>query len=86
MQLELAKASDPARGLKLEENQEKISHTQNAMAIGSAFYQSLIKPFEQQLAGKKKIILIPDGQLSFVPFEILPDEKGKHLIEKYTIS
>ncbi len=86
MQLELARASDPARGLKLEESVEKISHTKNAMAIGSAFYQSLIKPFEQQLNGKKKIIIIPDGQLSFVPFEILPDENGKHLIENYTIT
>ena len=86
MQLELAKASDPARGLILEESAEKISHTQNAIAIGSAFYQSLIKPFEKQLAGKKKVIIIPDGQLSFVPFEILPDEHGKHLIENYTIS
>lgn len=86
MQLELAKASDPARGLKLEETAEKISHTQNAMAIGSAFYQSLIKPFEKQLAGKKKVIIIPDGQLSFVPFEILPNENGQHLIEQYTVS
>lgn len=86
MQLELAKASDPARGLKLEETAEKISHTQNALAIGSAFYQSLIKPFEKQLAGKKKVIIIPDGQLSFVPFEILPNENGRHLIEQYTVS
>ncbi|MBL0068160.1 MAG: CHAT domain-containing protein [Chitinophagaceae bacterium] len=86
MQLELAKASDASRGLKPEEKLVKISHSNNARAIGSAFYQALIKPFEKQLVNKKKIIIIPDGQLSFVPFEILPDDNGKHLTEKYTIS
>ena len=42
MQLELAKASDASRGLKPEEKQVKISHSNNARAIGSAFYQAAI--------------------------------------------
>ena len=86
MQLELAKASDASRGLKLEEKNEKISHSNNARAIGSAFYLALLKPFEKQLVNKKKLIIIPDGQLSFVPFEILTDDNGRHLTEQYTIS
>ena len=31
------------------------------------------------------MIIIPDGVLGFLPFEILKDENGKYLIEKYNI-
>ena len=86
LQTELAKATGSSRGLKIGESKEKESHANNARILGSVFYEALIKPFEKLLTDKKKIIIIPDGQLSFVPFETLIDEKGKYLTETYNIS
>jgi CHAT domain-containing protein len=86
LQTELAKATASSRGLKIGEQKETESHANNARILGSVFYEAMIKPFEKLLTDKKKIIIIPDGQLSFVPFETLVDEKGKYLTETYNIS
>jgi len=86
LQTELAKATASSRGLKIEEQKEKELHANNARILGSVFYESMIKPFEKLLANKKKIIIIPDGQLSFVPFETFIDNKGRYLTETFNIS
>lgn len=46
--------------------------------------KQLFGPFEQILKNKKKLIISPDGPLSFLPFEILKLH-GKLLIEQYEI-
>ncbi|QMU30527.1 CHAT domain-containing protein [Adhaeribacter radiodurans] len=38
-------------------------------------YNSLLAPLEEQLKGVKRLIIIPDMELSYVPFEILLKEK-----------
>jgi CHAT domain-containing protein len=54
--------------------------------IARALYDFLIKPMLPQIQGKKDLIIIPDGVLSFLPFETLIDEEGKYLIESYNIT
>lgn len=54
--------------------------------IGNILYQVLIKPIEKPLKGKQELIIIPEGILSFLPFESLVDDNGKYLIETYDIS
>jgi len=53
--------------------------------IGRALYDLLIKPLLSTIRGKKNLIIIPDGILSFVPFEALIDEKGNYLVEEFNI-
>ena len=54
--------------------------------IARALYDFLVKPMLPQIQGKKDLIIIPDGVLSFLPFETLIDEEGKYLIESYNIT
>jgi CHAT domain-containing protein/tetratricopeptide (TPR) repeat protein len=49
-------------------------------------YDLLVKPLEDELAGKTNIIIVPDGPLWNLPFQALMDEKGKYLVEKAAIS
>ncbi len=50
-------------------------------------YQLLIKPITPSLPNNstQRVIFIPQNELFLVPFAALQDEKGKYLIENYTI-
>lgn len=47
-------------------------------------YNELIKPLD--LDGNTRLIIVPDGILSNIPFETLIDSKGNYLIENHDIS
>lgn len=57
--------------------------------ISQKLYSYLILPFEKDIKNSKKIVIIPDGKLTQIPFEALYNKeakKGYYLIEKYSIS
>jgi len=47
-------------------------------------YDFLVAPLK--IRPTNKFVIIPDGQVSLVPFELLQETEGKYLIEKTTIS
>ena len=49
------------------------------------FQRLLIAPLESQLAGRRRLILFPDGLLNFMPFEALPDAGGRRLVERFEV-
>ena len=49
-------------------------------------YEILIKPVEQELAGKKHLVVVPHGMLHYLPFQALRTQEGKYLIDSYTVS
>ena len=53
--------------------------------IGKKLYNFLFGHIEKNLTGKTELIIIPDGILSFLPFESLIMPDGRYLIEKYHI-
>ncbi|MDP8241220.1 MAG: CHAT domain-containing tetratricopeptide repeat protein [Candidatus Hatepunaea meridiana] len=53
--------------------------------IGKELYKFLFGSIEAHLNGKDELIIIPDGVLSFLPFETLIMPDGRYLIEKYHI-
>ena len=55
-------------------------------AGAKALYQLLLAPAAKELAGKKRLIVSPDGALNTLPFQALMDADGKHLIENFAIS
>ncbi|WKN30245.1 CHAT domain-containing protein [Porifericola rhodea] len=51
-------------------------------------YQFLLLPFEQELAKKERLIIVPDGQLNYIPFEMLSyqPEADQYLLYKHAVS
>jgi tetratricopeptide (TPR) repeat protein/CHAT domain-containing protein len=49
-------------------------------------YDLLISPALAQINSMKKLIVIPDGALSFIPFETLRGDDGSYLVEKFDVT
>ena len=49
-------------------------------------YDLLMKPAEEQLASKTKLVIIPDGILWRVPFEALQSADDRYLIDRVSLS
>ena len=51
-------------------------------------YQKLIEPIARHLSQKKRLIVIPAGELSYIPFEMLTEDEqaDRYLIHDYAVS
>jgi len=49
----------------------KTVNEKNYLKAGSELYELLLRPLERKLAHKKKLLIIPDGILYYIPFEAL---------------
>lgn len=47
-------------------------------------YQTLVRPVLPMITATKKLVIIPDDELNYVPFEALEDD-GKYLLQTYDI-
>ncbi|WPU91563.1 CHAT domain-containing protein [Mucilaginibacter sabulilitoris] len=54
--------------------------------LGKNLYGQLIKPAEIFLAGKDALMIIPDDELNYLPFELLANDEGTNLLRKYSIT
>jgi CHAT domain-containing protein len=52
----------------------------------SELYDILIQPVEEEISGKKHLVIVPHGMLHYLPFQALLSKRGKYLIESFTIS
>lgn len=50
------------------------------------FYDLLFKPLENVLKGVTHLTILPDEMLASVPFELLVNAKGEHLIENFAVT
>lgn len=48
-------------------------------------YKKLVDPIRSSLAQKKRLIIIPDDELNYLPFEALQDDNNKYLIESFSV-
>jgi CHAT domain-containing protein len=53
--------------------------------LASELYTYLITPVQEKLFSVKRLIIIPEGELISLPFDILIDSDKKYLVEKYAI-
>jgi CHAT domain-containing protein len=53
---------------------------------GKDLRRAVFDPLTSALAGRKQLILAPDGNLCRVPFEALPADDGSYVIDGYQIS
>jgi CHAT domain-containing protein/Flp pilus assembly protein TadD len=49
-------------------------------------YELLLKPAAAQLQGKTKLVIVRDGELWELPFQALTTDKGRFLLEDYSIA
>ncbi len=57
----------------------------NGAKFSAVLYKSLMAPLESKLSNIDRLIIIPDDELNYLPFEALMDEKGRFLVEKFSI-
>jgi CHAT domain-containing protein len=53
-------------------------------SVSAELYQSLIYPLEPMLLKIKRLIIIPDDELNYLPFEALMDGNGRYLVERFS--
>jgi CHAT domain-containing protein/Tfp pilus assembly protein PilF len=58
----------------------------DAKKLARTVDEKIMQPVRALLGDAKKLLISPDGDLNLIPFEALVDEKGKYLIENYSIS
>jgi CHAT domain-containing protein/Tfp pilus assembly protein PilF len=54
--------------------------------IARALDERIMRPIRVLLGQTRRVFLSPDGTLNLIPFAALVDEKGKYLVEKYSIT
>ncbi|MGZ3766314.1 MAG: CHAT domain-containing protein [Mucilaginibacter sp.] len=62
------------------------NNTRQIRELGQALYKKLIKPAESYIKNKNGLMIIPDNELNFLPFELLVDDEGENLLNKFTIT
>jgi len=65
---------------------KQASNENQAPSLDHLLYGFLVKPLAKHIKGKKKLIIVPDRILGFLPFETLTDENGSYLVATYDIS
>lgn len=56
------------------------------MSVGIALRGAVFNPLLPALGGRKRLFLAADGDLSRLPFEVLPTDDGRYLIDDYQMS
>jgi len=57
----------------------------NGTAASVSLYKTLISPIHNKLSRITKLIIIPDDELNFLPFEALQDDNKNFLVEKFSV-
>ena len=53
---------------------------------GAVLFQQLIFPVAEKIKNKKHLVIIPYNEISYVPFEMMPDTDGSLLLNKFAVS
>ncbi len=75
------------RGAHLIGNpQEKPATVDDIGKRLKSLYQEVIAPMQGAIGGAKKLLIVPDGQLTLAPFAAFSDAHGRYLLQDYTVS
>ena len=58
----------------------------SGVSIQTELRRVLFDPLIPALAGRRRVIVAPDGEVTTWPFEVLQGDDGRHFIEEYTFS
>ncbi|MBI3248343.1 MAG: CHAT domain-containing protein [Deltaproteobacteria bacterium] len=51
--------------------------------VGARLYHLLFRKLARQLTHTKRVLISADGELNLMPFEVLVDEQGRYLVERW---
>ncbi|MFD1315069.1 CHAT domain-containing protein [Namhaeicola litoreus] len=68
----------------IEEFQLKLLQKENLTAVGKTLYQFLLD--DKIDDGRYDLIIIPDGELNYLPFEALIDGQNEYVVQNFNIS
>lgn len=54
-------------------------------AAAQRIHRALIAPLDEQLTGVRRLIILRDAELHYLPFEVLERNPGRYLVEQYAI-
>ncbi len=58
----------------------------DAQQLGRVVAAKVLEPIQPLIAGDKRLLISPDGQLNLIPFEALLDVKSRYLVERFSIT
>jgi CHAT domain-containing protein len=54
--------------------------------LAQTLAQKVFQPLQSLVSGDKRVLISPDGQLNLIPFEALLDDRGRYLVERFSIT
>lgn len=55
------------------------------LSRGKRLYETLFQPLVEKIGDTKKLIIASDGNITLLPFEVLPQPNGRYVIEDFEI-
>lgn len=68
------------------QERKELSRAARSQGEGIALRRAILDPLVAALGDRERLFLAPDGDLNRLPFEVLPTDDGRHLIDTYQIS
>jgi CHAT domain-containing protein/Tfp pilus assembly protein PilF len=62
------------------------NNTKKMRALNQQLYEQWIHPLESYIDRKQSLMIIPDGELNYLPFEVLADADGDNLLNQHRIT
>lgn len=78
--------ADPQDGAGRDLRRRRTDAAPAAKEAGPALRAAVFDPLASALGGRTRLVLAPDGDLSRLPFEVLPDASGRPLLGNYRLS
>ncbi len=64
----------------------EASGTKTITGLGLSLYKKLVAPVLDKIKNKKRLVVIPCNEISYIPFELLQDDDGNLLLNHFAIS
>ena len=71
--------------LKASLHQNNGTERYSGSEVADTLYKTLIFPLNHEITPLERLVIIPDDELNYLPFEALQDENGKYLVEKFSV-
>ena len=85
--LELLAVGPHVRGAKVIANTQKEPTSMDDMNRRlQSLYQEVIAPLQSSITGVKRLLIVPDGQLTLAPIGAFIDAQGRYLLQDCTVS
>lgn len=69
----------------IEDIKRSFSSLDNAESYFRDLYLKIFKPLEDLLPASGRLVIIPDDELHYLPFETLIDNRGNYLLKRFSI-